>query len=77
MKPPVVHGRANFRVAELNPPAAEAWLEQAATLPGSWWSDYDAWLGERSGALKPAPKRLGGTSFKAAAKAPGNYVHAN
>ena len=30
----------------------------------------------RSGALKPAPKRLGGGSYKALAKAPGTYVHA-
>jgi polyhydroxyalkanoate synthase subunit PhaC len=77
VNPPAADSRASFRVAELNPPAAEAWLEQAATLPGSWWNDYDAWLAERSGSLKPAPKRLGGAGFKAAAKAPGNYVHAN
>lgn len=35
-----------------------------------------AWLAERSGELKHAPKRLGGRARKALAKAPGNYVHA-
>jgi polyhydroxyalkanoate synthase subunit PhaC len=51
--------------------------QQAATGPGRWWPDYDAWLAERSGELKPAPKRLGGRGYKALAKAPGNYVHAS
>ena len=33
-----------------------------------------AWLGERSGAEKPARKRLGGKGFKPLDPAPGTYV---
>jgi polyhydroxyalkanoate synthase len=76
VNPPAPDSRSTYRIGELHPPAAEAWLEQAATLPGSWWPDYDQWLAERSGELKPAPERLGSTKHRARAKAPGNYVHA-
>ena len=44
--------------------------------PGSWWPDYDEWLAERSGELKPAAKRSAAASTSAG-KAPGTYVHAN
>jgi polyhydroxyalkanoate synthase len=40
-------------------------------------SSYDQWLAERSGELKPAPKRLGNAKYKAHAKAPGTFVHAS
>ena len=39
--------------------------------------DWDAWLGERSEELKPAPKRLGNRDHKAHPKAPGSYVLAH
>jgi polyhydroxyalkanoate synthase len=77
VNPPATESRASYRVADLYPASPESWAEQAATLPGSWWPDYDRWLAERSGDLKPAPKRLGNTRHKAQAKAPGNYVHAS
>jgi polyhydroxyalkanoate synthase len=77
VNPPAPDRRASYRVAELNPPSAEAWAKQAATLPGSWWPDYDTWLAERSGELKPAPKRLGNARHQPRAKAPGSYVHAS
>jgi polyhydroxyalkanoate synthase subunit PhaC len=76
VNPPAAESRASYRVAELNPPSPDAWAEKAATLPGSWWPDYDQWLAARSGALKPAPKRLGNARHKPLAKAPGDYVHA-
>src|SRR4051794_37674967 len=77
VNPPAAESRSSHRIAELNPPSPDAWAEQAATLPGSWWPDYDLWLAERSGQLKPAPKRLGNARYKAQAKAPGTYVHAS
>ena len=49
-------------------------VSQAAKVPGSWWPDYVDWLGERSGELQPAPKRLGGRGHRALGKAPGTYV---
>ncbi len=48
---------------------------QAPQLPGSWWSDWDAWLAERSGALKTAPERARQRGLQARRrKAPGTYV---
>jgi polyhydroxyalkanoate synthase len=77
VNPPSEESRSTFRVAEAHPETAEAWSQLAATRTGSWWPDYDAWLADRSGELKPAPKRLGSREHRALAKAPGTYVHAS
>jgi poly(3-hydroxyalkanoate) synthetase len=80
VNPPAREGaetRSRFRVADELPETPEDFLAQAPTVPGSWWSDWDAWLAERSGALKPAPKTLGSRTHKAQAKAPGTYVLAS
>jgi len=69
--------RANYRVADELPESAEQFLGQAPRLSGSWWSDWDNWLAERSGERKTAPKALGNRAHKAQAKAPGTYVLAN
>ena len=69
--------RSSYRVASEHPDDPQAFLEQAAKLPGSWWPDYVDWLGERSGDLRPAPKRLGGRGHRALGKAPGTYVFAS
>ena len=66
--------KASYQVNGANPPEAEAWLREATTHKGTWWDDYVAWLGERSGAEKPARKRLGGKGFKPLDPAPGVYV---
>jgi poly(3-hydroxyalkanoate) synthetase len=49
------------------------WLKAAETVPGSWWPDLLAWLGDRCGADKPAPRRLGG-GLRPIIDAPGTYV---
>ena len=76
VNPPGPDSRSSYRVADEHPATPEAWTERSATKPGSWWPDYDEWLGARSGELKPAPKSLGRGHHKALAKAPGSYVHA-
>ena len=35
------------------------WLEDASEHSGTWWTDWAAWLGERSGESKRAPRRVG------------------
>ena len=77
VNPPAPDSRSSYRVADEHPADPQAFLEQAAKLPGSWWPDYAAWLEERSGELRPAPKRLGGRGHRALGKAPGNYVFAS
>ncbi len=77
VNPPSDEGRAGYRIADEHPPVAEEWAARAAPRQGSWWLDYDRWLGARSGRLQPASKRLGGRGHKPLAKAPGSYVHAS
>jgi polyhydroxyalkanoate synthase subunit PhaC len=80
VNPPARDGaesRSSFRVADDLPATPQEFAARAPQLPGSWWGDWDAWLAERSGALKPAPKRLGNATYKAQGKAPGTYVLAN
>jgi polyhydroxyalkanoate synthase len=66
--------KATFRVNAKLPEEPEAWLESASTTPGTWWDDWVAWLGERSGAKKTARKTLGGKGHKPLGDAPGSYV---
>ena len=80
VNPPAREGaesRSSFRVTDELPATPEEFTTQTPQLPGSWWSDWDAWLAERSGALKPAPKALGNRTYKAQGKAPGTYVLAD
>jgi polyhydroxyalkanoate synthase subunit PhaC len=77
VNPPSPDSRSSFRVADDLPSSPEEFAAKAPQLPGSWWGDWDAWLAERSGALKPTPKRLGNATYKAQGKAPGTYVLAN
>jgi polyhydroxyalkanoate synthase len=77
VNPPGVESRSSYRTAAAEHPALPgAWLEAAATSRGSWWPDWTIWLGDRSGALKQAPPKLGSRRHRAAGKAPGSYVHA-
>ena len=52
----------------------EHWFERAEKVSGTWWEDWTAWLGERTGDLVdayPAANR----KFPALTSAPGTYVH--
>jgi poly(3-hydroxyalkanoate) synthetase len=75
VNPPDPESRSSYRMVDDGPEDPQTWLAETDMKRGSWWPDYAAWLGERSGALKPAPKSLGSRTHKATAKAPGSYVH--
>jgi polyhydroxyalkanoate synthase len=77
VNPPSPESRSSFRVADDVSAEPEEFMAQAPQLQGSWWPDWDAWLTERSGELKPAQESLGKGDHKAQAKAPGTYVLAN
>jgi polyhydroxyalkanoate synthase len=77
VNPPSPESRSSFRVADDVSAEPGDFLVQAPQLPGSWWPDWDAWLTERAGELKRAPKTLGNRKHKAQAKAPGTYVLAS
>src|SRR3954454_380681 len=77
VNPPSPESRSSYRVAGEHPSEPDAFLEQAAKLPGSWWPDYVEWLAQRSGEMKPARKKLGRRAHPAQGKAPGSYVFAS
>jgi polyhydroxyalkanoate synthase subunit PhaC len=68
--------KARYRTAPAgaNPPSAHDWAAAAEQRTGSWWADWTDWLGERSGAERPAPKRPGNRRYKPLGPAPGRYV---
>ena len=55
-------------------PTADEWAAGATEEAGSWWPVWGAWLKERSGAMKAAPKACGNEAFKPLYAAPGRYV---
>jgi len=51
----------------------EQWLAEAAEHPGSWWTDWEAWLRPQSGDDIPA-RTPGDGKLKVIEDAPGRYV---
>jgi polyhydroxyalkanoate synthase subunit PhaC len=66
--------KATYQTGKANPADPEDWLKAAQAEQGSWWPDMLAWLAERSGADKPAPRHLGGGGLRPIVEAPGTYV---
>jgi polyhydroxyalkanoate synthase subunit PhaC len=58
------------------PPNVNDWIAGAKELPGSWWTDWAAWLKGHAGKTIAAPKAYGRGKFKAIEPAPGRYVKA-
>jgi polyhydroxyalkanoate synthase len=55
-------------------PDAQAWLDGARTVDGSWWPAWSDWLRDLAGALVAAPRKPGNAEFPAIEPAPGRYV---
>lgn len=66
--------KASYRVGRVDEPDPQRWTGSADTQSDSWWPDYSAWLAERSGDQKPAPKKLGTRWMPPLEQAPGTYV---
>src|SRR4051794_23805087 len=56
------------------PASPEAWLADAVEHPGSWWTDWSAWLAQFGGKQVAAPKKPGQGKYKVIEPAPGRYV---
>jgi polyhydroxyalkanoate synthase len=66
--------RASYHTGDGHPESPDEWLEHAAIRRGTWWADWSQWLGERSGASRPAPAELGAAGYQPLGPAPGRYV---
>jgi polyhydroxyalkanoate synthase subunit PhaC len=76
INPPAKKKRSYWTNDKL-PATHEEWLAGATEHPGSWWTDWTAWLKPHGGKQVAAPKRYGkGTQYKAIEPAPGRYVKA-
>ncbi|PTL83710.1 alpha/beta hydrolase [Vitiosangium sp. GDMCC 1.1324] len=68
-------GRYGYRAWEQQGRASsfESWLEESREYPGSWWTDWDAWLVPHAGAHAP-PRQPGHGELAPIEPAPGRYV---
>lgn len=57
------------------PESFSDWLADATEYPGSWWTDWSAWLGSHAGKQLAAPRSYGrARAYAAIEEAPGRYV---
>jgi len=71
---PPAKNKRSFWTNALLPASAEDWIASAQEHPGSWWTDWAAWLEPHAGRQIPAPKTYGNPKFKPIEPAPGRYV---
>ncbi len=76
INPPAKKKRSHWTREDGKLPATlDGWLAGAQEHPGSWWTDWSAWLAGHAGKQIAAPKSYGrGARFKAIEPAPGRYV---
>lgn len=59
---------------EVQQTEAQSWLDDAQSVPGSWWPDWAAWLAGHSGRKVKARAAQGNKDYPPLAPAPGHYV---
>ncbi|MGA9867990.1 MAG: class I poly(R)-hydroxyalkanoic acid synthase [Acetobacteraceae bacterium] len=70
---PPESGKYGHWVGTELPPSAEAWLEGATEIAGSWWPDWQRWVTSYGNEMVPA-RQPGAGKLKAIEDAPGSYV---
>ena len=71
---PAAKNKRSYWSNDKVPASAQAWFDTATEKPGSWWTDWAAWLKTQGGPMVAAPKSPGNRKFKAIEPAPGRYV---
>ena len=68
-------GKGTYWVTGPGPKATDPqqWLRSATRYDGSWWTDWTAWLSQRSGRMIDPPP-LGSAAHSPMGNAPGTYV---
>ncbi|CAM5788573.1 PHA/PHB synthase family protein [Ottowia pentelensis] len=78
INPPAANKRSHWlREDGQFPKNVQDWIAGATEKPGSWWTDWSAWLTRHAGKQIAAPKSYGKAGkYKAIEPAPGRYVKA-
>ena len=77
INPPAKNKRSHWIRADGKlPKSQDEWQNGAVEHPGSWWTDWAAWLKGNAGKQITAPKTYGKGKYKAIEAAPGRYVKA-
>ncbi len=71
---PPAKKKRSYWINDKLPETADAWLAGAAERPGSWWTEWTAFLAEHAGGKTKAPARYGNARHKPIEPAPGRYV---
>ena len=71
---PASKNKRSYWVNEDLGESAQAWLEKAKEMPGSWWNDWAQWLSQYSGEQVAAPAQCGSADYAPIEPAPGSYV---
>ncbi len=74
INPPSKNKRCYWTGSTTYPVDAHTWFDKAQEQPGSWWTDWQAWLKPYAGKQIAAPKTYGSKKYKAIEAAPGRYV---
>ena len=75
INPPAAKKRSHW-TGPHTPATAQEWFDGATERPGSWWTDWAAWLEGHGGRLVAAPRAYGNRTYKVIEAAPGRYVKA-
>ncbi len=77
INPPAAKKRSHWIGSDTTfPKDPQAWIAKAKEHPGSWWTDWAAWLKSHAGKQIAAPKAYGKGKYKPTENAPGSYVKA-
>jgi polyhydroxyalkanoate synthase subunit PhaC len=71
---PAAKNKRSHWVNQAAPASAAEWFEAATEKPGSWWTEWTAFLAKQGGKEVNAPKRYGNATYKPIEAAPGRYV---
>ena len=71
---PPVKKKRSYWINDKPAATAEEWFQGAIEHPGSWWTEWAAFLVKNAGKQIAAPKKYGSTKHKPIEPAPGRYV---
>ncbi|MBO9535108.1 class I poly(R)-hydroxyalkanoic acid synthase [Herbaspirillum sp.] len=71
---PASKNKRNYWVNDKLEADPDAWFAKAKEHPGSWWTEWAAFLGKHGGRKVAAPKAAGSAKYRQIEPAPGRYV---